>query len=194
MTPARASQDNGDRNNRREVDIRTRRVLLGGDAQFTSWAQATVDFPNVLQQQDPLLAKELRASTGRDLLAADIFKLSHHASKHGINLELMERVGAKYVFVSSVSGGGSYNFPHALAMDAVREARQPITSSGAQRLTDHELGIHATAGVLDDGQQTPLGSLVAVIPRRPSQAIRLFRLMDGPRQPVDLSAAREVLT
>ena len=46
--------------------------------------------------------------------------MSHHASKHGINLELMERVNASMVLVSSTGGGGRYGFPHALAMDAAR--------------------------------------------------------------------------
>ena len=86
---------NPDRMNRRSVSGRSRRILLGADAQFTSWAQATTDFPDLRQEQNPALARELRAARGRDYLAADVFKLSHHASKHGINLELMERVAAR---------------------------------------------------------------------------------------------------
>ena len=179
----------------RRIDRRRgRRLLLGADAQFTSWAQATVDFPAVLQQQNPSLAQGLRAAQGRDYLSADIFKLSHHASKHGITLELMERVAAKYVFVSSTGGGGSYNFPHALAMEAAREASQPITSSGASRRSDHALGIHVTGGLLADPAQSSLGSIAAVVPRSTRRGIRLFRLMDTPRAMVDLALAREIVT
>jgi hypothetical protein len=184
--------DDDERRNRRSVRTRSRRLLLGGDAQFASWAQATVDFPDLRNEQNPVLAKELRAARGRDYLASDVFKMSHHASKHGINLELLERVDAKYVLVSSTGGGGRYDFPHALAMDAAREARQATTTSGAARLTDHELGIHVTGAVLDDDDRTAVGSLVALVPRQPSHAIRLFRMMDGDDDLIDLAKAREV--
>jgi glyoxylase-like metal-dependent hydrolase (beta-lactamase superfamily II) len=186
-----------DRQNRRMISRRNWRLLLGADAQFTSWAQATVDFPDLKQTQNPVLAKELDAArSNRDYLSADVFKLSHHASKHGVSLELMERAGASYTLVSSVSGGGSYNFPHALAMDAAREARQAIAKSGARRQTDHDLGIHATGGVLAGRAQQPLGSIAVLIPQhpRPTGRLRLFRLLDEPRARIDLAGAREVVT
>lgn len=183
-----------DRLNRRAVKKRSRRLLLGGDAQFTSWAQATVDFPDLRNEQNPVLARELRAARGRDYLASDVFKMSHHASKHGINLELLERVDAKYVLVSSTGGGGRYDFPHALAMDAAREARQASTTSGAARLTDHALGIHVTGAVLDDDNRTALGSMAVMLPRQPSRGIRIFRLMDDENGLIDLQNAREVNT
>jgi hypothetical protein len=183
--------------NRRFITRKSWRLLLGADAQFTSWAQATIDFPDLKQTQNPVLAKELNATRGnRDYLATDIFKLSHHASKHGISLELLERAGATYALVSSVSGGGSYNFPHALAMDAAREARQAIAKSGAPRQTDHDLGIHATGGILSGSSRQALGSIAALVPQhsRPQGKIRLFRLMDQPRENIDLARAREVVT
>ena len=183
-----------DRLNRRSVRKRNRRLLLGGDAQFASWAQTTVDFPDLHTEQNPVLARELLAARGRDYLASDVFKMSHHASKHGINLELMERVSAKHVLVSSTGGGGRYGFPHALAMDAAREARQATTTSGAARLTDHALGIHVTGAVLDDAARTVLGSLAVLVPAQASRAIRIFRLMDDAKDRIDLAAAREVHT
>lgn len=186
--------DSADRLNRRNVRKRSRRLLLGGDAQFASWAQTTIDFPDLHHEQNPVLAKELQAARGRDYLACDLFKMSHHASKHGINLELMERVNAKYVLVSSTGGGGRYDFPHALAMDAAREARQATTSSGAARLTDHALGIHVTGAVLDDPPGTALGSMAVLVSPQPSRAMRIFRLMDDRKDMIDLAAAREVVT
>jgi hypothetical protein len=189
-----ADPDSEDRLNRRNVGKRSRRLLLGGDAQFASWAQTTIDFPDLHNEQNPVLAKELQAARGRDYLACDLFKMSHHASKHGINLELMERVNAKYVLVSSTGGGGRYDFPHALAMDAAREARQATTTSGAARLTDHALGIHVTGAVLDDRASTPLGSMAVVVSPRPSRGMRIFRLMDDAKDMIDLTAAREVIS
>jgi hypothetical protein len=182
--------------NRRIVGGRSWRLLLGGDAQFASWAQATVDFPDLKQTQNPVLARELRAARGnRDYLSADLFKLSHHASKHGISLELLERAAASTMLVSSVAGGGSYNFPHALAMEAARESRQTIAKSGDARLSDHELGIHATGSVLTGRDARPLGSIAVMVPQRPRPGgrLRLFRLMDDRRADIDLAAAREVL-
>ena len=186
--------DAEDRLNRRTVRKRSRRLLLGGDAQFASWAQTTVDFPDLHNEQNPVLAKELQAARGRDYLACDLFKMSHHASKHGINLELMERVGAEYVLVSSTGGGGRYDFPHALAMEAAREARQATTSSDAARLTDHALGIHVTGAVLDDEAGTALGSMAVLVSPQPNQGMRVFRLMDDRKDLIDLADARELIT
>jgi beta-lactamase superfamily II metal-dependent hydrolase len=183
--------------NRRFINRRNWRLLLGADAQFTSWAQSTVDFPDLKQTQNPVLANELRVARGnRDYLSTDMFKLSHHASKHGVSLELLERAGASYAFVSSVSGGGSYNFPHALAIDAAREARQAIAKNDAPRQSDHDLGIHATGGVLGGRGRPALGSIAALIPQhpRPQGKIRIFRLTDEPEENIDLAKAREVAT
>jgi len=183
------TRDSG-RRNRRLLPGKNHRLLLGADAQYASWAQSTVDFPNLSQEFNPALQRELRAATGRDYLAADVFKLSHHASKHGINLELLERVGARYALVSCVAGGGAYNFPHAMAMDAAREARMATAASGAKYASDPELGIHLTGSRLERSRR-PLGSIGVLVPPT-HKPLRLFRFMDGPRNAVDLTAAREV--
>jgi hypothetical protein len=180
----------GERKDLRAAEQPSRRLLLGADAQFTSWAQTTSDFPDLQQSFNPGLARELRTARGKDYLKADVFKLSHHASKHGINLELMERVGAPIALVSSVAGGGKYGFPHQLAMEAAREARQATTTKGTARESDQQLGIHVTGADLDSG--APAGSIAVVVSRLPKRPIRLFRLGDGPRTPIDLTAAREV--
>jgi len=184
--------DKEGRADRKTARDSSRRLLLGADAQFTSWAQATVDFPDLHSQRNPVLATELRAARGRDYMAAEVFKLSHHASKHGVNLELLERVAAQTLLVSSGSGGGSYNFPHLLAMEAARESRQSTTTSGAPRKTDHELGIHCTGGTLNDTAGTPLGSIAIVVPRWKHDRLRMFRLMDDRRGIINLSQSREV--
>jgi hypothetical protein len=136
------------------------------------------------------LAKELRAARGKDYLTADLIKISHHASKHGVNLELLERTGAPISLVSSVAGGGKYGFPHLLAMEAAREARQATTTKGTPRKTDQELGIHVTGSKLDTGQ--PAGSIAVVVSRVSGRPLRLFRLGDTPSDAISLAAAREV--
>jgi beta-lactamase superfamily II metal-dependent hydrolase len=175
---------------RRASPIPSRRLLLGGDAQFTSWAQTTVDFPDLVQDQNATLAKELRAARGQDYLAADLIKISHHASKHGVNLELLERVGAPVALVSSVAGGGKYGFPHLLAMEAAREARQATTTKGTPRRTDQELGIHVTGSQLDSGK--PAGSIAVLVSRVSGRPLRLFRFGDEPSDAIQLANAREV--
>ena len=180
--------EQNDRSNRRASDTGSHRLLLGGDAQFTSWAQATIDFPALAQEQNPVLAKELSAARGKDYLSADLFKLAHHASKHGINLELLERIGAPTALVSSVAGGGRYGFPHLLAMEAAREARQATESNGHPRKSDDELGIHITGSHTDTGHAC--GSIAVLVPSNPNHQLQLFRLMDTPKATINLTAAR----
>ena len=179
------------RMNRRTLRSVGHRLLLGADAQFASWAQATVDFPDLVQLENPVLAKELRAAMGRDYLGADVFKLSHHASKHGINVEVLERVGAELTLISCTPGGGRHGFPHMLAMEAAREARKATARSGDQRPGDEELGIHLTGAWLEGDGAAAAGSIAIVVPRKRG-ALRMFRLMDGRKESIDLSAAREV--
>jgi beta-lactamase superfamily II metal-dependent hydrolase len=184
------AQQADNRLDRRAAPKPSRRLLLGGDAQFTSWAQTTVDFPDLQQTQNATLAKELRTARGKDYLTADLIKISHHASKHGINLELLERVGAPIALVSSVAGGGKYGFPHLLAMEAVREARQATTTKGTPRKTDQQLGIHLTGSKLASGK--PAGSIAALVPRVSRRPLRLFRLGDTPSGAINLATAREI--
>ncbi len=178
--------------NRRGVRTSSSRLLLGADAQFTSWAQATLDFPDLSQEYNPVLARELRAAQGRDDLAADVFKLSHHASKHGINIELMERVGAAQTLVSATGGDGRYKFPHLLAMEAAREARESTTTTGDEHASDVELGIHLTGDRLETHDGAALGSVAVLVPRAPRSPLRMFRLMDGRKDEIDLASARQV--
>jgi beta-lactamase superfamily II metal-dependent hydrolase len=168
-------------------------LLLGGDAQTTAWAQATLDFPELKQEGSPL-ARELRAAHGTDQLQAQIVKMPHHASKHGVNLELIERIKPWAVLVSSVGGGGKYNFPHRLAVEAAREGMQPSTTRSARRRPDNELGIHYTGGSEDlgSGKKRPLGSIAVMIPPRRGAKPVMWRFMDGPRDDIVLKDARRM--
>ncbi|HWB70985.1 MAG TPA: hypothetical protein VG452_02115 [Egibacteraceae bacterium] len=170
-------------------------IILGADAQTTSWAQATVDFPHLMRGRDPALYEELRAAHGRDHLRAQVFKVSHHASKHGVNLELVERINPRLALVSSVAGGGRYNFPHVLALESIREALEPTTTKAKPHSPDHELGIHYTGGHVraGDGDGQPLGSIALMVPARRNARLRLWRLGDEPGQQVDLARSRQLV-
>jgi hypothetical protein len=164
-------------------------IVLGADTQTTGWAQAEVDFPELRSGHNPALTAELRAAHGRDHLRGHVFKLPHHASKHGLNLELVKRVNPSIALVSSVGRGGKYQFPHDLSLEATREAIRPVATRRQAQLPDHELGIHYTAAYLDvaDGAQVPLGSIAVVLPPRRGVPAELWRLGDDPGEAVDLS-------
>lgn len=173
-------------------NTRGQRLLLGADAQTASWAQVAIDFPT-LHSQRAWLARQIRERQGADHLRADIFKVPHHASKRGMNLELVERVSPRYSLVSCDRDAPSYRFPHDLAQEILREARQPTAVSGAQRSADHELGIHYTSDVYTDasGTDQPLGSIALVMgPGRRERA--LWRLCDTVKDRVDVSKAVKI--
>jgi hypothetical protein len=179
---SRVRQRSGSREYVRPV---SRRLLLGADAQTLSWAHALDDFPALEPDTSPT-AKALRAALGVNPLKADVFKVPHHLSKHGLSLELVEQVAPSWSLVSSVAGGGKYNFPHTVSQEALREARQAASSGKVVRKSDHELGIHYTSALDDAG--SPLGTIAMVVP--PKGDPRMWRFGDRPGDAVDLAAGR----
>jgi hypothetical protein len=181
---SRVQQRNKDRQYIRIRD--TQGLILGADAQTLSWAQVLVDFPE-LRPDDSPVAKQLRMALGNNPLSAQVLKVPHHASKHGVNLELVELIQPKFSLVSSVGGGGKYNFPHLVAQESIREGLQATTGKGAARKPDHELGIHYTAALDTDG--AALGSIGMVL--SPTGRKRhLWRFGDTSAQDIDLAKAR----
>ena len=167
------------------VRTRAQRLLLGADAQTVSWAHALTDFPE-LHTERSAAARALRVALGSDPLKAHVFKVPHHMSKHGLSLELVEQVSPALSLVSSVAGGGKYNFPHAVSQDALREALQATSSGKIRRKADHELGIHYTGAHDDTGK--PLGTIGVVI--SPTGKRTVWRFGDKPREAIDLATAR----
>src|SRR3954471_9108585 len=106
------------------VRARRQSLILGADAQTLSWAQVEIDFPQ-LGPDTSIVAQALSKAQGFEPLNADVFKVPHHASKHGVNLELVEKIAPSLSLVSSVGGGGKYNFPHLTAMESLREGIEP---------------------------------------------------------------------
>ena len=169
-------------------------LILGADAQTTAWAQTLIDFPQLHRDHSAEVYGALRKSMGDDALRAHVFKVPHHASKHGLNIELVERVKPNVALVSSVGGGGKYNFPHMLAVESIREALQSTTSRGEKRLPDYELGIHYTCAesrVRPRGRRRPLGTIAIMVPPRRGR-MRMWRFGDRPQEPVNLERAVEM--
>lgn len=183
-----AEQREGSHHNRVYVRNDPWALLLGADAQTAAWAQATLDFPEVHGHSDADLARELRLRTGRDTLRGHVFKVPHHASKHGLNLELVTRIQPTMALVSC-SAGGRYGFPHELALEAIREARLPTASRGGRRPADHDLGIHYTCAVSDGNGQPALGSIALIVSAKRGTPLQLWRFTDEPRDEVRLDRA-----
>ena len=161
-------------------------LLLGADAQTTSWAQATIDFPQLLAEGE--LRAMLKDPMGPDALSAHVFKVPHHASKHGVNIELVERIKPDLCLISSVGGQGRYNFPHRLALEAIREGLQP-TTSGQQRSADHDLTLLYTSDRRGIRSRHPLGSIALIIPPRRGDGLSVWRFGDEPQEPIAFSRA-----
>jgi beta-lactamase superfamily II metal-dependent hydrolase len=164
---------------------RTQGLVLGADAQTLSWGQVMSDFAE-LRPSDSPVAKQLRMALGADPLRAHVFKVPHHASKHGVNLELVELIKPALSLISCAAEG-RYHFPHTVAQESVREALEAIATTGAAHRPDHELGIHYTGSTDTDGGH--LGSIAVVM--SPSGRKRsLWRFGDRPEEPLPVGAGR----
>lgn len=169
-------------------------LILGGDAQTLSWSFVATDFP-FLAASGSAQARAIAAATGnRDLLSADVFKVSHHASKHGVNLELVERIHPAITLVSSTASGTKYGFPHTVSQEAIREALDPVASKlnpatglPKDHKSDAELRIFYTSDTTTAPDSPDAGSFGLLLRGRRRE---LWRFGDRPTQSVDFSRAK----
>jgi hypothetical protein len=181
---------------------RTRAIVLGGDAQLDAWSQVLTDFPH-LEKGGSNRWVRIGNRQGRQPLRCDTLKIAHHGSKHGVDMELVERMmgegstngpwSRKYL-LASCSARSTYGFPHAITQEILREARQPLAQAGIVRTTaDYALGIHYTGqDVVDNaGNRRPAGSM-AVVMGANGDSPELFRFGDAVGSPVDSKQALHV--
>ncbi|HEX7097817.1 MAG TPA: hypothetical protein VF377_01145 [Acidimicrobiia bacterium] len=172
-------------------DVATSSLILGGDAQTLSWSHVMVDFP-YLPASSSEAARAIAAATGsKDLLNTDVVKVSHHGSKRGVNLELMERFSAGVVLVSSRTRDDSkHGFPHLITQEVIREVKEPIATqhAGSRTRDDWENKIYYTHD--RDSGGTKLGS-IGVVFRGDSR--KIWRFGDDRLQPIDLADARRLV-
>ena len=150
-----------DETGQRMVRPTSSRLVLGADAQTLSWSYVLTDFP-YLAASTTEQARLLDVGSGTDILRANVLKVSHHGSKHGVNLELVERMSPDLTLISSVPGKGKYGFPHDVAQALIREARES-TTSGHDRSDDADLAIFYTADVDDSNPARPLGTIGVIL-------------------------------
>ncbi len=166
-------------------------LVLGADAQTLSWSQVMVDFPQ-LGPERTAVSEALRKARGFELLRADVFTVHHHGSKHGLNLELAEAIKPSLSLISSVGGGGKYEFPHDVAINQLREALEPISGKpGTAYRADYELGVHYTCSQDDHGDS--LGT-IGLIMSPTGRRRRLWRFMDGASDDIDPDQGRRLVT
>ena len=164
----------------------TRSLILGADAQTTSWAYVLGDFPFLHKSETPA-AKAIAAAQGDvDLLGGDVLKISHHGSKHGVNLELVERIGPKVTLISSGPEKGQFNFPHTVAQELIREALHPTKGLGGHP-KDHEpaVGLFYTADVDTDSRRLGTIGLVMSV-----DACSMWRFGDGQDDQINFGNAK----
>jgi competence protein ComEC len=179
---------------------KNRTLILGADAQTDAWGQVLQEFPHL--DSDPKnWVRAIGAGGGTTPLACDFFKVSHHASKRGVNLELIERLGdrsggsspsfgPRWLVGSCASGSDSnYGFPHAVTQDLLREVRDPQAQAGGTHPPDANLGIHLTSQRLDPGG-SPAGSVAYIV--RADGSADLYRFGDLTSAPIALSGAMRV--
>jgi hypothetical protein len=167
-------------------DRRLRKLILGADSLMLSWAQALIDWPE-LHPDNSEVAKVLHKARGASPLKGHLFKVPHHGSKHGVSVELVEQIGPRLSLLSCRGGGGRFNFPHAVAVDAIREAIDPIaTKPNLAHSSDHALGIHSTGD--RDLAGNPLGSIAVVIGPK-ADKWNIWRFGDGPNQAITVGDA-----
>lgn len=165
----------------------TRSLLLGADSQTSSWANVEVDFPARRADHDPEY-RLLGLARGNEPLKSTIFKVPHHCSKNGLNLELVVRVDPSISLISCEAGTSSHAFPHEVALNQLREARQAIATSGAKRNDDWKLGIHTTADTVKPNGD-PLGTIAVQIPPTTAAPV-IWRLGDIRNAQIPTAALR----
>ena len=163
--------------------VQRQKLLLGGDAQTMSWSHVDVDFPTLKGDWSPE-QRLLGLAFGGEPLSAHVFKVPHHCSKYGLNLEMVERIDPSFSLISCHHGTTGHAFPHALALNQLREAKHATASSGDEyrRDWDPRMNIITTDERFENGDR--LGSIAMVLTPT-GRNRRLFRLQDVHNQRID---------
>jgi beta-lactamase superfamily II metal-dependent hydrolase len=151
-------------------DVQGRAVaLLGGDAEFESWACIDSDYPHLFRDvsTEPLVTKVLNP------LSCDLFKVSHHGSKDSAPLAVYSRSrpSIAVISVNKAQGAAKHSggvFPHELTTIALKEENAQVYSTDG----------NGDDRVKPDGRQGQPGSVIAVL--RAGRNTVANKLDDGP--------------
>jgi beta-lactamase superfamily II metal-dependent hydrolase len=98
-------------------------VILGGDAQFDSWAKVLEEYPHHEKTTNP--DQRIKMEKSFNPLNCQALKVAHHGSKHGTALEYVEILDPEHAVVSC-SDSSRYGFPHEIALLSILDETQKI--------------------------------------------------------------------
>ena len=159
-------------------------VILGGDAEFDSWARISDEYPHLerTSENEPLVKKMVNP------LACAVVKVAHHGSMHSIPLDVYERMSPELAIVSTEQEIKSKQvgnreitrglFPHQTAALALEEVGARVaTTDGSYESTP------LATGEVRDPELAHPGSVVVVVP--PGGRPRWIKLHDTASQVPD---------
>ncbi|MFH2111193.1 MAG: MBL fold metallo-hydrolase [Candidatus Bathyarchaeota archaeon] len=101
-------------------------IILAGDAQLESWGKVTEEFPHFEKTSNP--SQHIKVEKNYFPLDCRFLKVSHHGSKHGTALEVVEKLKPNVAAISCDSPS-EYGFPHHLATDSIEEVTKKVLVS-----------------------------------------------------------------
>ena len=120
-------------------------VILGGDAEFDSWAHVSQEYPYVerTSTHEPLVKKMV------NLLNCWAIKVAHHGSMHSTPLDVYERMSPSLAIISTEQKTSTKNlpwmqltrslFPHLIATSALEESKARILTTDGSYEKDEGL-------------------------------------------------------
>jgi len=96
-------------------------VILAGDAQFDSWGKICEEFPYYIKTKDP--KQLIKYKETYNPLNCQVLKVSHHGSKHGTALELIERVDPEYAVLSCTKNRWFHQLTKLALLDKIKPSR-----------------------------------------------------------------------
>jgi len=156
-------------------------VILGGDAEFDSWAYISQEYPKVerTSKHKPLVRKMV------NYLSGAVVKVAHHGSMHSTPLDVYEKMHPNLAIISTEQLQSARRSEHV----AIAEMRRDLFphQSATIALEECDTRVITTDGsyegqILDDGTKKDAkhehpGSVVVVIP--PGGNIRWKKLRDS---------------
>lgn len=156
-------------------------ALLGGDAEFDSWARICEEFPRLESTKNH---KGVIARKVVNMLGCSVVKVSHHGSMHSTPLDAFERMSPKLAVISAQQKQSTLTvdanttlernmFPHSITATALTEVcAHVVTTDGSYESEDRA----KTPGEPRDPARAHQGTVVVVIP--PKGDIRWTKLDD----------------
>jgi competence protein ComEC len=98
-------------------------IILGGDAQFESWAKVLEEYPHYQETKNP--NQRIKMEKPFNPLNCQVLKVAHHGSKHGTALEYVETLNPEHAIVSC-SNSSRYGFPHEITLLSLMDEKSKI--------------------------------------------------------------------